>query len=248
MNIYLCIDDTDNLDSPGSGQLAQVLADELQHLEIASACSTISRHQLCIHEAIPYTSHNSAMCFSATIEAKRLPEVILHARQFLKKVSAPGSDPGLCVAADGQFSNRQSLISFGLKAKQMVTTKREAYALAEKTGVHLSEHGGTGDGVVGALAGIGLRLHGNDGRIRGWLDLGKAGQITSPAHLCCHPLIDDVVDDKGMVLPENTQITLIEKQVKTVLLNHRQVVPVNRTNTSRKPTWTTLTRSEVKRF
>lgn len=248
MNIFFCIDDTDNLDSPGSGQLAEVLANKLQHLGMASGCSTISRHQLFVHESIPYTSHNSAMCFSGSIEKGHLDEVILYAKQFLKKASAPGSDPGLCVAAERNFSDRESLISFGLKAKQTILTKQEAYALAGKTGVHLSEHGGTGDGVIGALAGIGLRLHGNDGRIRGWLNLGKAGQISSPGQLCCHPLIDDVVDDKGIILPEKTQVALVEKKIKTVLMNHRQVVPVTQTNTAGMPTWTTLTRSEIKRF
>ena len=32
----------------------------------------------------------------------------------------------------------------------------------------LPGYGGTGQGVVGALAGVGLRLYGDDGRFRGW--------------------------------------------------------------------------------
>lgn len=248
MDIYLSIDDTDNLDSPGSGQLTEVLANELQRLGMASACSTISRHQLFVHQDIPYTSHNSAMCFSGTISENHLADIIHFAKQFLKNSSAPGSDPGLCVAAEEQFSDPESIISFGLKAKQMVVTKQEAYSLAEKSGVHLSEHGGTGDGIVGALAGVGLRLHGNDGRIRGWLKPGKAGQSTSPGKLCSHPLVDDVVDDYGVVLPESARVTLVEDTVKTVLMDHRQIIPVTRDNSENSPGWTTLTRSEVKRF
>lgn len=64
------------------------------------------------------------------------------------------------------------LIEFGKMAKQAVTNKQAAYDLARETGIHLSEQGGTGDGVIGAIAGIGLRLSGNDGRYCGWYLLG----------------------------------------------------------------------------
>ena len=47
----------------------------------------------------------------------------------------------------------------------------DAYLLAEQfPELSLSEHGGTGDGVIGALAGVGLRLSGSDGRIKGKID------------------------------------------------------------------------------
>jgi hypothetical protein len=248
VHIYLSIDDTDNLESPGSGHLADVMAKELQHLGLTSQCSNITRHQLFVHESIPYTSHNSSMCFSAVIGENSLSDVIQFAKKFLEKASAPGSDPGLCVAVSKEALDRKALIDFGLKAKQAVFTKQDAYSLAQRTGVHLSEHGGTGDGIVGALAGIGLRLHGSDGRFRGWLDLGIAGQTTDPKFLCSHPAVDAVVDDEGNVLPEDTQIVFAENKVKTVLLNHCQVIPVTRTDNVGEPAWTTLTKSEVKRF
>lgn len=248
MKIYLSIDDTDNLDSPGSGQLAEVLANELHDLGLVSTYSSITRHQLFVHEDIPYTSHNSSMCFSAATDGNNLPEIIGFAKKFLKTSSAPGSDPGLCVATNEKSLDRESLIAFGLKAKKTVLTKDEAYSLAQKTGLHLSEHGGTGDGIVGALAGVGLRLHGNDGRIRGWLKLGKSGDINSATSLCSHPLVDDVVDEKGVVLPEYAQVILTEEKLKTVLVNHRQVIPVVRSHTSSSPIWTTLSKSEVKCF
>lgn len=248
MKIYLSIDDTDNLDSPGSGQLAEVLAKELRDLGLVSTCSSITRHQLFVHEDIPYTSHNSSMCFSAGTDENNLAEIIGFAKKFLKNTSAPGSDPGLCVAVSGQSLDREALISFGLRAKRTVVTKGEAYSLAGQTGLHLSEHGGTGDGIVGALAGIGLRLQGSDGRIRGWLNLGKAGDITSTTSLCSHPFVDDVVDEKGNVLPEDAQVMLSEGKLKTVFLNHRQVLPVVRSHSNSGMMWATLTKSEVKRF
>jgi hypothetical protein len=248
MNIYLSIDDTDNLDSPGSGELSEVLANELQDGGLATSCSNISRHQLFVHQDIPYTSHNSSMCFSAVIAERNLAEVIRFAKHFLEKAAAPGSDPGLCIASEKQLIDRQSLVDFGQKAKQTILTKQQAYSLAQKLGIHLSEHGGTGDGIVGALAGIGLRLSGNDGRIRGWLRLGTVGQTTNPKALCSHPFIDGVVDEQGMDLLEDTEIILAEERLKSVLLNFRQVIPVMRTGDGQVPGWTTLTGPQVKRF
>jgi hypothetical protein len=248
VQIYLSIDDTDNLDSPGSGKLAEVMAKELQQLGLTSQCSNISRHQLFIHETIPYTSHNSSMCFPAIIHAHNLANITQFAKDFLKKAAAPGSDPGLCIAALRESLDRQALIDFGLRAKKTVLTKQGAYVLAQKTGVHLSEHGGTGDGIVGALAGIGLRLQGSDGRFRGWLSLSKAGQTTSHKTLCTHAAIDAVMDEAGTILPDDAQITFAEDKIKTVCLNHRQVIPVTRTDHVDGPAWTTLTRAEVKHF
>ncbi len=247
MHIYLSIDDTDNLDSPGSGHVAEVMAKEMQQLGLTLHCGNITRHQLFVHESIPYTSHNSSMCFPADISDNNLSGVIQFAKEFLVKTSAPGSDPGLCVAVVGESLDRQSLIDFGLLAKKTVFTKQNAYDLAERTGVHLSEHGGTGDGIVGALAGIGLRLQGSDGRFRGWLNLGQAGQSASHKSLCSHPAVDAVVNDEGEILPEDTLITFAEDKVKTVFLNHRQVIPVSQNGHASGP-WTTLTKAEVKRF
>ena len=127
LHIYLSIDDTDNLDSPGSGQLAEVLAGKLQQEGLASKCSNISRHQLFVHETIPFTSHNSSMCFSAITSDEKLSDIIEFARQFLRQASAPGSDPGLCVAVESKFLDREALTAFGLKAKQRVLSKQDAY-------------------------------------------------------------------------------------------------------------------------
>ena len=248
VQIYLGIDDTDNLDSPGSGQLAEMLSTQLRQTQLSLTCSSISRHQLFVHDTIPYTSHNSSMCFSSVINDHRLDDIILFAQQFLKKASAPGSDPGLCVAALHHDSDYRDLTSFGRRAKETRLTKQEAYFLAGKAGVHLSEHGGTGDGIIGALAGIGLRLNGNDGRFRGWLDLGPTGSVTSVKAISAHPFIDAVTTSEGRALPEEEQVHLVDSRVKTILQNHLQVVPVMPREHCSEACWSTLSKAEVKRF
>ncbi len=248
MQLYLTIDDTDNLESIGSGQLAEILSGKLQEEGLTSHCSNITRHQLFVDAAIPYTSHNSAMCFSATSLDNRLNDIIEFSGNFLRNASAPGSDPGLCVAVADTFLDQDALTAFGVRAKKTVLSKQEAYNLARKTGIHLSEHGGTGDGIIGALAGTGLRLQGNDGRFRGWLNLGECGQIVTPQSLCTHPWVDAVVDVKGHPLEDDTPIFLADSRIKTVLCNHRQVIPITAAKSDCGAAYSTLTKSEVKSF
>lgn len=248
MRFLLCIDDTDNIDSPGSGQLAEILASELQHFGLAAHCSDITRHQLYFHKDIAYTSHNSSMCFSATGDDNKLNDIITFSRHFLRERSAPGSDPGLCVAMDDKNLNRPALEEFGLQAKKIILTKEDAYHLARKTGIHLSENGGSGGGVIGALAGTGLRLNGSDGRFRGWVEAGESGTIICPQYLCEHLHIEGVMDKKGQLLPHDTPLVLAESKVKSILFHHCKVIPVAETGVSPGPAWSTLTKIEIKQF
>ncbi|MGO5115790.1 hypothetical protein ACTQ33_12305 [Candidatus Avoscillospira sp. LCP25S3_F1] len=162
MNRYLIsFDDTDELNMPGTGHL---LDGFLQTL--SARCSFISRHQLFVHADVSYTSHNSAMC--AQIDGGLSTEDLIgRAAAYLEQHSAPGADPGLCVADWGTMMQPELLVLWGYRAKREVLAKEDAYFLARQCGVHLSEHGGTGQGVVGALAAVGLRLAGQDGRVKG---------------------------------------------------------------------------------
>lgn len=62
------------------------------------------------------------------------------------------------MVVEDEYLKAADLVDFGRRAKNEVLTKDLAYDLAVKLGVPLSEHGGTGDGVIGAVAGSGLRL------------------------------------------------------------------------------------------
>lgn len=246
MEIYLSVDDTDNSTSIGSGQLAENLTGELLQCSLAQTCSNITRHQLYYHDDIPYTSHNSAMCFSASINPASLPDLVAFSSAYLKKYSAPGSDPGLCIVKESDQLDKDALIQFGTQAKSTILNKDKAYNLASQLEVHLSEHGGTGDGVIGALAGIGLRLKGDDGRFRGWFNLGNKGEEMTAAHLCKHPSVFDIVDDKGQSLTPDSPIRITDEKIKTILHNHIQVIPVTKGQDSDSEYWETLSRKDVK--
>ncbi|HZV82212.1 MAG TPA: hypothetical protein VFF53_08600, partial [Geobacteraceae bacterium] len=179
MQIVISIDDTDNIHSRGTGALASLLASSLEEKNWGRS-SFVTRHQLLVHPDIPYTSHNSAMCFTADIADSCLYAVTAHAGEFLQRESAEGSDPGLCVLSVNALHDPALVIAFGRNVKQTVVSVKEAYDLARRCGVHLSAHGGNGQGVIGALAGAGLRLSGSDGRMQGSLKIpAQGGKITA---------------------------------------------------------------------
>ncbi len=247
MKIFVCIDDTDNLESRGTGELASMLAEDVESNGWGT-CSFVTRHQLLVHPDVPYTSHNSSMCFAADVNETSLDPLISHARLFLERESAEGSDPGLCVAIADRIGNREELIDFGRKAKQLVVTQNEAYSLAERLSIHLSAHGGTGHGVIGALAGVGLRLSGNDGRMKGGLKIGNVNSVSRVSEICAHPEVDAVKSLDGIALKEDELVIMGEK-AKTVLLNGKSVLlVVPSEGEADSASWRTCPRQLLKRY
>ncbi|MFC5993454.1 hypothetical protein ACFQE5_04395 [Pseudonocardia hispaniensis] len=166
VDLLIGIDDTDDATSPGTGRRCRQLADELAAAGLGRPAGA-TRHQLLVDPRIPYTSHNSSACIgwrsAGADPVAVLPEVVGHAGAFLERVCPPAADPGLAVAIPQRLPGWSALVDFGLRAKRHVLSIDEATALATATGVHLSGHGGTHGGRIGALAAVGLHLSGDDG-------------------------------------------------------------------------------------
>ncbi|HEX6965848.1 MAG TPA: hypothetical protein VF166_08605 [Gemmatimonadaceae bacterium] len=163
--IYIGIDDTDTLDTRGTNQLARRLAASLPAgFEFVLAL----RHQLLFDPRIPYTSKNG--CASLLVRSerdRRASELLPILRREMRSWYVPGSDPGLCVAE----LVPEEIIAFGKRCQQEPVRQTEARALAAEHDVYLEGFGGTEGGVIGALAGVGLLAHGDDGRVvhmSGW--------------------------------------------------------------------------------
>jgi hypothetical protein len=246
MRVLLAVDDTDNLETRGTGHLAEAIAREVERRGWGTR-SYVTRHQLLVHPDIPYTSHNSAMCFTVELDGDRLEEVTAHAAGYLAAASAPGSDPGLCVAVPGRLERPGELVAFGERAKREVIEAGEAHALARRSGVHLSAHGGTGGGVIGALAAVGLRLGGNDGRLRGHLEIGAGGDVVTAAELLSHPHVARVETLEGEALGEREKVLLSHWKVKPVLKGGRGVLLVTASSSDRAP-WETCSREALRAF
>ncbi len=156
--IYIGLDDTDNQISRGTGRLARAVAAELSRRYCLYG---VTRHQFLVDPRVPYTSHNS----SATIHLLENGNVDLMAladevQAMMLADFQPGSDPGLCIAQ----RVTPEMVEFGRRAKIEVVKQAEARDLASRHGCILRGLGGTQDGVIGALGGVGLAATGEDGR------------------------------------------------------------------------------------
>ena len=104
--ILIGIDDTDNLESRGTGFRARDLARGIERQGLGNL-KGITRHQLLFDRRIPYTSHNSSACL--TVEPLVPEEAILRfAEDFVRGRAATGSDPGVTVARAGRVSSIDS--------------------------------------------------------------------------------------------------------------------------------------------
>lgn len=163
MRYLLGIDDTDNLETRGTGHRVRQLADWLAENHLAEP-KGITRHQLLVDPQIPYTSHNSSACLS--VESDDANDLWNASREFLLLASAQGSDVGLCLTEWDAVTDE--VRSFGKRAKLEVLTMLDAQQTALRSKIRCEGLTGTGGGVIGALAGVGLHHAGNDGRFL-WL-------------------------------------------------------------------------------
>lgn len=160
MKVYFGFDDTDNHDSPyGTGKLVRWFQSAMPE---AFKCLGVVRQQLLVCDEIPYTSHNSSACMITEMpEPDLLHEAVEKAANHLVHYAIDGSDPGLCVVTEYDPAIK-SLIDFGHCCTHSVTTQKQALKAAKKA--HLSGHGGTNDGIIGAAAAVGLTVSGWCGR------------------------------------------------------------------------------------
>jgi hypothetical protein len=169
MMIYIGVDDTDIIGSRGTGRLARAIADQLS---CDYSIMGVVRHQLLVDPRVPYTSHNScAVILLDGPENASLQALFGYVSDMMMADFQPGSDPGLCISAYVP----EKVTLFGKRAQTSLVTQREAYALAAEHGLLLAGLGGTKDGVIGALAGVGLSASGNDGR---YLQVGRIRDLT----------------------------------------------------------------------
>jgi hypothetical protein len=157
--IYVGIDDTDVAGTPGTNQLARALAADLAD---CYRCVLIVRHQLLQDRRVPCTTKNSsASLLLSPANGAALEPLIERLRAVLCGKFAQGSDPGLCVTVNVP----EPITAFAQRCQRELITQQEVRRLAGQHGVYLEGLGGTEDGVIGALAAVGLAAEGNDGRV-----------------------------------------------------------------------------------
>ena len=237
--IVVGIDDTDDVSKETStGSIAQSIADAAVVMG-GELRLGITRHQLLISDEVPYTSHNSAMVFEALIASDMIDAFCRDAESVIAKLRAPTSNPGFCIARPSlarktrNYSDEtKALIDFGEQAKVRFCKIEEAYGLAESVSwVSLKSCGGNEAGVVGALAGVGLRMGGNDGRFRGKYKLfdaeGEKGPLTVGAAIesleASTPGPVSIVDVNGSRLDPSMPFLPID-DIKPIMRNAALVI------------------------
>ena len=156
--LFIGLDDTDILESPGTGRLAREIASILaDRFELVG----VTRHQLLNDPRVPMTAKNSANVIHLR------PGSSLNLAQLADEVAGlmqarfqPGSDPGLCVA----INPPPAQVEFGRQAQTTLVTAQAARQVAKAHQLILRPLGGDGGGIIGALAAVGLASTGNDGR------------------------------------------------------------------------------------
>jgi hypothetical protein len=203
MRLLIGIDDTDNVTSGGTGNLTRDLRKQIVEQNLAQTIG-ITRHQLFLSPEIPYTSHNSSACIMLETPPFLVSVLTDYCREYLIKYSEPGSDVGLCVAEWDKVDSATQ--TFGKQAKEKVLTQAEAISMASQAGVFLEGLTGTKEGIIGALAAVGLRKSGNDGRFLWVPGLYEVSSICTVRQLYQTASIDRIQDLEGNLVLEDTKI------------------------------------------
>ncbi|HMA38811.1 MAG TPA: hypothetical protein VKP10_01970 [Gemmatimonadales bacterium] len=238
------IDDTDDLLSRGTGFHTRALGRRLEATGVAVP-GGITRHQLLVDPRIRYTSHNSAACL--TVRARPDAEAALAAacREFLVAESAAGADAGLCIipfdAADAGIQ------AFGQRAKRAVLERGDAEQLAGRA--VLEGLTGDGGGVIGALAAVGLRASGSDGRFLWLPGLREAtDQRFRVADLAAATGIERVQTVDGTPIERDEALVDLGPWPRAVLIGGRAVLLVERASHGEPDSWQAAPKELVKRY
>ncbi len=170
--IYVGIDDTNNAESVGTAKFTRQVASKISE---QFSVYGVTRHQFYINQEIDYTVYNFCAVIHVDADNGHLSSIFDIAKEEIIANFNMGSNPGLAVAHEDQIS--PSVMIFGADAKKKILTRHMAIKLAENSKIELEGFGKTKNGVIGALAGVGLASAKNDGR---FIQLGQLRDIKEP--------------------------------------------------------------------
>jgi tRNA(Ile2) C34 agmatinyltransferase TiaS len=166
--IYIGLDDTDVLESRGTGHLAREIARDLKS---DYGVLGVTRHQLLVDPRVPCTKNNSCSAIHLNGDGSPDLDVLLDRVQtHMLADFYSGSDPGLCIAT----TPPAAITEYGRRAQREIVTQAEARALAAQHSIALIGLGGDEGGVIGALSAVGLAASGSDGR---YVLVGRSRQL-----------------------------------------------------------------------
>ena len=223
MEVYIGFDDTDNANADrGTGKLARWFEKELPE---ECYLEGVIRQQLLIHEEIPYTSHNSSACLIVNVpDASMVEKLITRAIAHVERHSLEGSDPGLCVVGEGD-RGLPGIIDLGRRCTERIVTQGEAIEAARDS--HLSGHGGSNDGIIGAAAAVGLTASGWSGR---FIEYNGLRDFPDPVHVSELERFNIIVVsvDRDATVPAPGDLVYTKGWLRPRLLGGRAVLIVKK--------------------
>ena len=224
--LYIGIDDTDNLETRGTGFQARQLIERLEVNGLAKGIA-VTRHQLLVDDRVPYTSHNSSACLVVRPgDGVNNEQIMDFCRSFLLEIAADGSDVGLCIANHEQAAQ---VIDFGLRAKTELVQQDEARAAARRHDIRLEGLTGDHQGIIGSLSATGLHVHGNDGRYIWPREIRDYADTTLPVqNLKNITGIDKVSMIEGTEINDNSAEVRLGTWPRTVRIDNHAVLLVEK--------------------
>jgi len=239
--LLLGIDDTDNESSRGTGYQARRLGHTIQESGLGEL-RAVTRHQLLVDSRIDYTSRNSSACLVLEANKDYVPALIDLARSELIARCAPDSKVGISLAELSAVDD--AIQEFGRAAKNKVLSIDAAQSPGHQREIHIEGIKGSGAGVIGALAAIGLHASGNDGRFV-WLpklrDLEGRYSVAALTEL----LDVQVETISGDVLPLSAEIEALE-WMRPILREGRAIILAEKENVDGKIGWRFADKPTVK--
>lgn len=229
MYFLLGIDDTDaptdNAAEASSNDTAELAATLGKHLESRKLAQLVnlSSHQLFQHPSIPHTSQNIACCLLLDAEQIKAREIELTCREILHRESAPRSNPGFALAAWNQFD--PEIVVWGKTAKFSPLNRQDGIALARRCSISVAGIEGSGAGIIGALAAVGLRYEGNDGWISWMPGLASLNGIYTEVQLTKYIRFDRIESER-LKRPAMDDRIQINSQVKPLIQGSKIVLRV----------------------
>ncbi len=236
MRFLIGLDDTDSLKGSSTGELALRLGLTLQSVGLGRLDS-VTRHQLFTSPLVARTTRNSAVCLTLEADTSKSKEIEMACRTFLLREYSSGSNAGYAFASWIQVTFE--LANWARLVKSQKVTRAEAIGQARTSGIAVAGLCGTGDGVIGAVAAIGLRYRGEDGRFLWLPGLDEAVGTLPYSDLMSLVPFDRIENLRGRI-PRPTDKIALGQEFQAVLREGRCVLLVEEVRTETGYEWRTL--------
>ena len=244
MRFLIGVDDTDNPRTSSTGLIAQRLGLQMQGAGLGKL-EAITRHQLLFSPQVPCTTRNSAICITFETDASRRSEIEMACRSFILREYCSGADAGFALASWAQVT--PEVYTWARLAKTRVLAREEALQAARSAKIAITGLTGSGNGIIGALAAIGLRYRGNDGRFLWIPNINQLSGIYTYSELMQIAPFERIETLRGRA-PRSDEKIDVGKWIRPVLRDGRCVLLVEEERENPDFAWHLLGMEEVRKL